>query len=77
VEVAREDARRELAQEALEEARDRVRVPELVRREQVDVALCGAGPVSGGASGRGKEKRVPELKRSLSVLMTAVLPLRR
>ena len=38
--VTRQNARRQLPEKAFEETRDCMRVPILIRRQQVDVALC-------------------------------------
>ena len=78
MQLAREDTRRKLTQEAFQQAGDGVGVPMLVRGQKIDVTLCGKVRVSSGHSYLQCINRYrPLLKRSFSALMTAELPLRR
>lgn len=72
LEVAGEDVRGQFAEERLEQTGDGVRIKVLARAEQVVVALCGHGQ---RCTIETEPPDAPALKRSLSPLTTAALPL--
>ena len=76
VELTSQNARWELAHECLEQSRNGVWIPVLIRSKQVDISLCELICINAVFSNSGHGGAdVPELKRSLRLLMTAELPL--